>query len=484
MGLLIDLISRPSEARAVVQYKIWHDPLNARTPEKECETLRRCYQLLDLTSRSFSAVIQELSPELRDAVMIFYLVLRALDTVEDDMTIAIEKKLPILRSFHEHIAQEGWNFKENGPNEKDRQLCVEFDVVVTEFNKLKSEYRQVIADICKEMGEGMAYYSDESVSVITLQDFDKYCHYVAGLVGEGLSRLFANSGLENKKYADLMDLSNSMGLFLQKTNIIRDYREDLDDGRVFWPKDIWSKYAGDIGDLARVENKEAAMNCISEMTCNALEHATDVLLYLSGLRDQSVFNFCAIPQVMAIASLSLVFRNPDVFQKNMKIRKGQACQMINKSTNLKYVSEVFIEHVRQIHKKNHPSDPNFLRISELCGKIEQWVISVFPVHKHTSAELAKIEMDRKAKNNGLSPEEQAQASKDAKYIIFAVVAFWLLMGGVMIFVAWLAGARYDLAWQEMMGGRTVQDVSTDSIVDVKNAAETVAAAAKNRLDEL
>lgn len=47
----------------------------------------RCYELLDATSRSFAAVIQALDPELRPAICVFYLVLRGLDTVEDDMTI-------------------------------------------------------------------------------------------------------------------------------------------------------------------------------------------------------------------------------------------------------------------------------------------------------------------------------------------------------------------------------------------------------------
>ena len=30
-----------------------------------------------------------------------------------------------------------------------------------------------------------------------------------------------------------------MGLFLQKTNIIRDYLEDLEGGRTFWPDEVW-----------------------------------------------------------------------------------------------------------------------------------------------------------------------------------------------------------------------------------------------------
>jgi farnesyl-diphosphate farnesyltransferase len=48
--------------------------------------------------------------------------------------------------------------------------------------------------------------------VITVEDYDEYCHYVAGLVGLGLSRLFHSSGLEEFQPDDL---SNSMGLFLQ-----------------------------------------------------------------------------------------------------------------------------------------------------------------------------------------------------------------------------------------------------------------------------
>lgn len=69
----------------------------------------------------------------------FYLVLRALDTIEDDMTIPDEKKQPLLRSFHEKLSTPGWTFKESGPDEKDRQLLVEFDVVITEMGLLKPE---------------------------------------------------------------------------------------------------------------------------------------------------------------------------------------------------------------------------------------------------------------------------------------------------------------------------------------------------------
>ena len=43
------------------------------------------------------------------------------------------------------------------------------------------------------MGEGMASFAgaDLTEGTTTMDDYNLYCHYVAGLVGEGLSRLFA-----------------------------------------------------------------------------------------------------------------------------------------------------------------------------------------------------------------------------------------------------------------------------------------------------
>lgn len=50
------------------------------------------------------------------------------------------------------------------------------------------------------------------MQVETVEDYNEYCHYVAGLVGLGLSKLVHASGKEELA-SDA--LSNSMGLFLQ-----------------------------------------------------------------------------------------------------------------------------------------------------------------------------------------------------------------------------------------------------------------------------
>ena len=138
----------------------------------------------------------------------------------------------------------------------------------------------------------------------TVEDYNLYCHYVAGLVGIGLSKLFAACELESPKFASKMDgLANDMGLFLQKTNIIRDYLEDIEElpaPRMFWPREIWGEYAEELDEFKDPENREEAVCCLNHMITDALNHATKSLDYMNELQHKWVFRFCAIPQVMAI----------------------------------------------------------------------------------------------------------------------------------------------------------------------------------------
>jgi farnesyl-diphosphate farnesyltransferase len=354
--------------------------VHERDKENEPVTLRICFDLLEKTSRSLVAVIQELHPELLLPIALFYLILRGLDTIGDDMTIPLEDKDPLLRNFYHYIEVDGWSYNSNGREVRDRHLLANFASVVEEFRKIKPVYREIINDITRKMGNGMAdhaHNAEHNVNgVNTIKDYDLYCHYVAGLVGHGLTQLFVESKLANPALLDRPHLQESMGLFSQKTKIIRDIREDFQDKRRFWPKEIWSKHVNDFPDLFKPENLNAALNCSAEMVLNSLPHAKECLFYLAGLKEQSVFNFAAIPQAMAIATLDLVFRNPAIFRQNIQMARGQACRiMVDSTQNLQLVCNVFRTHLRNIHRKNNPRDPNFLQISITCGEV--WTVVSF-----------------------------------------------------------------------------------------------------------
>jgi len=305
-----------------------------------------CYTKLQQVSRSFSAVILSLPPELRESICLFYLVCRGLDTIEDDMKPTVEAKEPHLRTFFEKLNKPGWNIKGFGDIPDEIELLENFDRVIEALAGIKPAYFDVIRDIAKKMGNGMADFLTKPV--LTTDDYDLYCWYVAGLVGEGLSRLFAVSGLEDPKVADAEKLYRSMGLFLQKTNIIRDYLDDLSQipPRVWYPKEIWSKYTDRIENFKDPKNSAKAVQCLNHMVANALSHAVDVMDYMKLLKHPDVFRFCAIPQVMAIATLYECYNNPDVFTSEVKIRKPLAVKLILETATYEHVAAVFKEYVK------------------------------------------------------------------------------------------------------------------------------------------
>jgi len=216
--------------------------------------------------------------------------------------------------------------------------------------------------------------------VDTVKDWDLYCHYVAGLVGEGLSRLFAVSGLEDPSFSAAFKLYNSMGLFLQKTNIIRDYFEDIAEvpPRIFYPKEVWSKYVPTVESLKDPAYKNQALLCLNELITNALEHTEDVIDYLSKLKEPSVLRFCGIPQVMAIATLHLCYNNYEVFRrKEVKIRRGMAVKLMFQCDSLTNILGVFLHFVKEFEddiKQLAPADNSItphlkMVLASLKGKI-------------------------------------------------------------------------------------------------------------------
>ncbi|KAF3635295.1 Squalene synthase [Capsicum annuum] len=176
---------------------------------------------------------------------------------------------------------------------------------------LKEEYKEAIEDITMRMGAGMAKFIYKEVE--TIDDYDEYCHHVAGIVGLGLSKLLCASG---------------------KEDITRDYLEDINEVpkcRMFWPRQIWSKYVNKLEDLKYEENSIKAVQCLNEMVTNALSHVEDCLNYISTLRDPAIFRFCAIPQVMAIGTLAKCYNNIEVFRGVVKIRRGLTAKVIDRT---------------------------------------------------------------------------------------------------------------------------------------------------------
>ena len=328
--------------------------------------MMRCYEYLDRTSRSFAAVIRCIRDDsLRPAVVVFYLVLRALDTVEDDMNIPMEEKVTMLRSFSSYLDQEAWSYDKS--SEKDKVVLEDFPSISRAFRGLPDNCQTVIRETAGQMGDGFAEYLEKRV--VTLADWDEYCLYASGLIGIGLTRLFTGG----RGGTEIEELSIGMGRFLQKTNITRDYAEDVRDGRFFWPEEVWRQYGDTADTFLEAENVARGVACLNHLITLTLCEVPRVIEYLTHLgeltNDSSVFIFCAIPQVMAIATLLLCYDNKNVFKRSVKIRKGETVSLIQEATSLRGVKIIFTRYALLFKDKIRLADPNAAETARACDVI-------------------------------------------------------------------------------------------------------------------
>lgn len=400
----------PSEVVAMIRYAYTSSKARAALTNVTQSHWRYAYQALSTVSRSFAVVIMQLEQDVRDAVCIFYLVLRAMDTVEDDTSVDPKIRENLCRSFwtflpnpsglpltsydcyrrprsslkssihktekasHDFAPQEHpsrneaslntlpttptvqWSSSEFGSG-AEKQLCERFPEVVKCFLELDPMYQCIITSITREMGNGMADHITD-LACDTIDDYDLYCHYVAGLVGYGLSDIFVKSRREDSVLSDRKDLSNAMALLLQKTNIIRDYLEDINEGRTFWPREIWNQYADRLDDFRDPSNRKFALAVLNHMVTDALRHAPSCLEYMSVINSPDVFNFVAIPQVMAIATLAECYNNGKVFEGVVKLRRSRTALLIQRTCDIASVYNIFFEHAHKMLAAIERHDPN------------------------------------------------------------------------------------------------------------------------------
>ncbi|KAF2583850.1 hypothetical protein F2Q70_00033953 [Brassica cretica] len=251
---------------------------------------------------------------------------------------------------------------------------------------------EAVQKVCKDTGvlhKRKSYVNDEGQSTVyveTVDEYDEYCHYAAGLVGLGLSKLLLASGLEVLT-PDWKQISNSTGLFLQKTNIIKDYLEDINEipkPRMFWPREIWGKYVDKLEDLKNEENSTKAVQCLNEMVTNALIHVEDCLKSMAGLRDPAIFKSCSIPQIVAMGTLALCYNNVQVFRGVVKLRRGLIAKVIDRTKTMDDVYGAFYDFSCMLKTKVDKNDPNAIKTLKRLEAIEKVCRENGDLHKRKS----------------------------------------------------------------------------------------------------
>ena len=108
--------------------------------------------------------------------------------------------------------------------------------------------------------------------------------------------------------------------------------------------------AENLKELQASETKGLA--ALNEVIINALNLVPACLEFLECLENQQVFRFCAIPQLMAIATLEELFDNKKVLHENVKIRKGKTAKYFMSIQDFDTTKKEFTSILKKMEKKD------------------------------------------------------------------------------------------------------------------------------------
>ena len=164
------------------------------------------------------------------------------------------------------------------------------------------------------MGQGMAEFQGRDLrhGLDDMAEMDRYCYYVAGVVGEMLTRLFCHYSPAIEARRELMmSLAVSFGQGLQMTNILKDLWDDHARGVCWLPRDVFAAKGFNLDDLRPGHDNPDFAEGFKELIGiahahlrNALEYTLHIPAQETGMRE-----FCLWALGMAILTLRKINTN-------------------------------------------------------------------------------------------------------------------------------------------------------------------------------
>ena len=242
--------------------------------------LNDAMRVLKNTSRTFYIPITFLNKELKHAVSVAYLAMRAVDEIEDHENIPNEDKHRYLVATAELLKADVFDGAAYANVIAPvRDILPEVSVRLADWLTLCPDgARPRVQAATAEMAEGMGKWALRNWNVETREDLDEYTYYVAGLVGVMLSDLWEwNAGTKTDR-----ELAIGYGRGLQAVNILRNQEEDLVERGVSFVPNGWTR---------------------ADLFAYAEENLAKADLYMKDLNKRTIILFCRLPLALAHKTL-------------------------------------------------------------------------------------------------------------------------------------------------------------------------------------
>ena len=192
------------------------------------EAYRECERITWSQARNFAYGIRLLPPEKRRGLAVIYAFARRIDDIGDG-TLPAQEKIAALEQARQAIVN-------LSAADQDDPVLLALADVERNFPVPMPAFGELI-DGCVADVRGTSYR--------TFDDLLYYCRCVAGSVGRLSLGIFGTS----HDVSQAAELADSLGVALQLTNILRDIREDQQNGRVYLPAEDLAKFSVDLGGV-------------------------------------------------------------------------------------------------------------------------------------------------------------------------------------------------------------------------------------------
>jgi 15-cis-phytoene synthase len=203
------------------------------------EAYRECERITWTQARNFAYGIRLLPHAKRRGLAVIYAFARRIDDIGDgtlpdqQATMSADQKIAALEQARQAVLNLDANRRDDPVLLALADTARSFPVPMEAFGEL--------IDGCVADVRGTHYE--------TFEDLHYYCRCVAGSIGRLSLGIFGT----DRDLAEASRLADSLGVALQLTNILRDIREDHQNGRVYLPAEDLAKF-----DIASLDDPDPA----------------------------------------------------------------------------------------------------------------------------------------------------------------------------------------------------------------------------------
>ncbi len=323
-----------------------------------------CYNIHEDVSRTFDLALNKLSGDLEEEVCVGYLMCRIPDTIEDSGNLKSEDKIELLSRYRD-ILEDPKDQKiddfvydiENSLEESlddskaDWELVRNTEKVFNVFQEFEQPVQDYMRDNIDEMSAGMIEYSASSaenpyqgIRIENMAQFEDYCFYVAGTVGNLLTDLFAyHNDFSEQKEKELRGNAEDFGEYLQTINIVKDPWKDYNEENAFFiPESILEENGSSHEHMKSIfdgvsKNQEPVVSAIEDLIEHGEEKEQSAAEFIQSIPETAteVQKYVKIPYFLAVATSreAKINTGDALTEEGIKIDKLEAAQILSSIDN-------------------------------------------------------------------------------------------------------------------------------------------------------